>query len=146
MMRSRNILLALIGLAILPLASAAADDALLASLQGVWNAQSMEVEGKPGPAEALKHLRFTFDGKMLLVRGNHGDEREEQCQYKIDSTKTPKELDVTPVQEQMKLQGIFDLQGDVMTVCVRRGGGGRPTSFDTTTGQGLVKIIFKKQP
>ena len=90
---------------------AAPDDK--ASLQGVWIAESMEVEGKPAPAEAVKRTRFTFKGDKLLVKGNFDDEREEECIYHIDSTKSPKHLTFTPPKEshqETPILGIYDVQ------------------------------------
>ena len=90
--------------------SAAPDDK--ASLQGIWNAKSMEVDGKPAPAEAVKLMRFTFKGGNVSVRGNFNDDREEECSYAIDATKSPKHIDIKPPKEDKSILGIYDIKGD----------------------------------
>jgi uncharacterized protein (TIGR03067 family) len=116
-------------------------------LQGVWAAQSVEADGKPAPAEAVKRMRFTFKGDKLLVRGNHDDDREEECPCTVDPKQTPKHLDFTPPKEQKAVLGIYELKGDELKVCVRHASSseGRPTEFATKAGSKLVLIVFKKQ-
>jgi uncharacterized protein (TIGR03067 family) len=60
----------------------AGDDAK--PLQGVWIAQSMEADGKPAPADAVKRMKFTFTDDKLLIAGNFADDREQECAYKVD--------------------------------------------------------------
>lgn len=69
------------------------------SLQGVWVAQSMEVDGKAAPAEVVKQMRFTFKMDKLFIKGNFDDEREEECSYEIDPEKSTKHLDFSPPRE-----------------------------------------------
>jgi uncharacterized protein (TIGR03067 family) len=123
---------------------AAPDDK--ASLQGVWIAESMEADGKPAPAEALKRMRFTFKGDKLLVRGNFADDREEECSYGIDATKSPKHLDFTPPKEKEPILGIYEIKGDDLKLCLRHGGSsaGRPTEFSAKPDSELILFVFKR--
>jgi uncharacterized protein (TIGR03067 family) len=116
------------------------------SLQGIWTAQSMEADGKAAPANAVSRMRFTFQGKKLLVKGNSPDDREEQCSYKIDTTKSPNCLDFTPTKEKKTVLAIYEVKEDELKVCLRHEGspGGRPTEFSTKPDSGLVLIVFKK--
>jgi uncharacterized protein (TIGR03067 family) len=122
----------------------AADDK--ASLQGVWIAESMEVDGKPAPAEVIKRMRFTFKGDKLLVKGNFNDDREEQCSYEIDATKSPKHLDFTPPKEKKPILGIYEVKGDELKLCLRHGSSsdGRPTEFSTKPDSNLILMVFKR--
>lgn len=117
------------------------------ALQGVWVAQSMETDGKPAPAEAIKRMRFTFKGDKLFMRGNFADDREAECAYKVDARQAPKHLDVTPPKEDKAVLGIYDLKGDELKVCLRHASSsdGRPTEFATKADSKLVLIVFKKQ-
>jgi uncharacterized protein (TIGR03067 family) len=123
------------------------DDAAAKSLQGVWIAETLEADGKAAPAEAFKTMRFTFKGDMLLVRGNHRDNREEECSYKIDPKQSPPQLDFTPSGEDKPIQAIYQVKGDELQVCLRHaeGEGGRPTEFVTKPESRLVLIKFKRE-
>jgi uncharacterized protein (TIGR03067 family) len=123
---------------------AAPDDK--ASLQGVWIAKSMEADGKPAPAEEVKRMRFTFKGDKLLVRGNFDNDREEECSYEIDATKSPKHLDFTPPKEEKPILGIYAVKGDELKLCLRHGNssGGRPTEFSTKPESDLILMVFKR--
>jgi uncharacterized protein (TIGR03067 family) len=118
------------------------------ALQGVWVAQSLEADGKPAPADAIKLMRFTFKGDRLLLRGNARDNREEECAYKIDPKQSPKQLDFTMPNEKMPILGIYAVMGDELKLCIRHASNsseGRPTSFSTTAGKGLVLVVLKKE-
>jgi len=123
--------------------SAGTDDK--ASLQGVWTAKSMEVDGKPAPAEAVKQMRFTFKGDKLLVRGNHKDDSEQECSYEIDATKSPKHLDFTQ-EDKQHVRGIYDINGDELKVCLRHASSsdGRPADFSTKPRSKLILLVFKR--
>ena len=123
-----------------------ADDAK-DSLQGVWVAQSVETDGKAAPADVVKRMRFTFKGDKLFIKGNFDDDREEECDYKIDSKQSPKHLDFSPPKEKKPVLGIFAVKGDELKVCLRHGGSsdGRPKKFTTKADSNLVLIVFKKE-
>jgi uncharacterized protein (TIGR03067 family) len=125
--------------------SRAADDPKDA-LQGVWVAQSMESDGKAVPEEARKRMRFTFKGDKLIIRGNDDSDREQDCTYKIDATKSPKQLDITTTKDRTPLLAIYEVKGDELKVCVRHASSdeGRPTGFATKADTRLVLIVFKK--
>jgi uncharacterized protein (TIGR03067 family) len=122
---------------------AATDDK--ASLQGVWNAKSMDVDGKPGPVEAVKRMRFTFKDDKLLVRGNHNDDSEQECRYEIDATKSPKHFDFTQADKQ-HVSGIYEINGDELRVCLRHASSsdGRPADFSTKPQSKLILLVFKR--
>ena len=117
------------------------------SLQGVWVAQSMEVDGKAVPVDVAKRLRFTFKGDKLFLKGNFKDDREEECPYKIDPKQSPKHLDFSPPKEKSPILGIYEVKGDELKVCLRHAASsdGRPTEFTTKADSKLMLIVFKKQ-
>jgi uncharacterized protein (TIGR03067 family) len=121
----------------------AADPALI----GVWNGQSMEAGGKPVPAAAAHHMRFTFVGDTLKVRGNFSDDRESTCQtLKTDTSVTPHTLDCK--MSDALLLAIYKVQGDTLTFCARHASYnamGRPTTFSTSPGSHSVLVVFAKQ-
>jgi len=116
------------------------------SLEGVWVATDMTADGKPAPADAVKRMRFTFKADKLLVRGNFDNDVEEECGYRIDAAKSPKQLDIQPPKEKQPILAIYDLKGDQLQLCLRHGGssGGRPTEFASKPDSGLVLLVFKR--
>jgi uncharacterized protein (TIGR03067 family) len=117
------------------------------SLQGVWMGESMESDGNQAPKEAVDRMRFTFKKNELLVKGNFQDDREERCSYKIDGTKSPKQLDFTPPKAEKPILAIYELKGDKLRIRLRHGGsfGGRPTEFSAKRDSGMVLIVFKRK-
>ena len=146
----RRLLLTLLAVPCLAIAlqsvTAAGDDAKK-PLQGVWVAQSMEADGKPAPAEAVKRLRITFNNDKLFLAGNFNDDREEECVYKIDPTQSPKHLDFTPPKEKKAILAIYEVKGDELKICLRHASSsdGRPTEFATKAGSRLVLMVLKKE-
>lgn len=117
-----------------------------AALQGVWIAKSMETDGKPAPATTVKRMRFRFKGDKLFVRGNFENDTEDECEYKIDATKSPKHIDILPPKEKNPILGVYDIKGDELSLCLRHADtpGGRPTKFSTATEPNLILIVFKR--
>lgn len=140
------IVVAAAGLMIAPSFSTA-DDNVAAPIQGVWIAQSMEADGKPAPAEAIRRMQFHFQGSKLLIRGNSDNDQEEECDYKIDPKQSPHHLDFTPPKANKPILAIYDVKGDEMKICMRHASSadGRPTEFATKADSKLVLIVFTKQ-
>jgi uncharacterized protein (TIGR03067 family) len=125
-----------------------ADDDPKDALQGVWVAKSMKADGKPAPKEAVKRMRFTFDGDKLLMRGNSKtDDSEEEATYVVDAEPSPKHLDFTPPNADTPVMAIYEIKGDELKVCIRhaKSSEGRPTKFESKPNSRLVLIVFKKQ-
>jgi uncharacterized protein (TIGR03067 family) len=119
-----------------------------ASLQGAWTPKSVEVEGKPAPEDVVKSLHFTFDGDKLIVKGDRGHATEE-IQYKIDATKSPKQIDIMPpkdVANGKTVLGIYEINGDELKLCFRQAQSslGRPTDFSTKPDSDLTLAIFTR--
>jgi uncharacterized protein (TIGR03067 family) len=60
----------------------------------------------------------------------------------------PARIDLTTVfegsQERWQTEGIYVLQGDVLTYCIARPGQPRPTTFDTKKGEGHTLVVLKR--
>jgi len=116
-------------------------------LLGVWVGQSMEADGKPVPEETAKRIRFTFKDDQLIIRGNFADDRDGSCTYKLDAAKTPKQLEFTPEKQDKPVLGIYELNGDVLKICMRHANSpaGRPTQMATQPDSRLILVTLKKQ-
>ncbi len=122
------------------------DDAKKA-LQGVWVAQSMEADGMPVPPEIVAKIQFSFKAEKLIIKGNHDDAREEECTYTLDAKQSPHHLDFTAPNQDRPVQGIYELKGDELKLCLRHNSSseGRPTEFATKADSRLVLLVLKKQ-
>ena len=121
------------------------------ALQGVWIAESLKASSNELPADAFKHVQFTFQGNRLVIWwGFHLEDAsgpEMVCTYSVDPEQSPKRLDFTPRGETTPNVGIYDLKGDRLTVCFQEGGSarGRPTEFATPAHGRLILIALKKR-
>jgi uncharacterized protein (TIGR03067 family) len=115
------------------------------SLQGTWAYQSMEWNGKKLPAEQISKTTITFEGDKFTVRV--GDKVTLTGTYKFDLTKSPKTFDATVTEGLEKGSmplGIFKVEGDTVTGCVRLEGRERPTEFKTSNGSNTVLVVAKR--
>jgi uncharacterized protein (TIGR03067 family) len=95
----------------------------------------------PPPGEITK-LRLTFkDGKVAADRG---EGKPDEIEYKIDSTTTPKSLDLIEAKDRPML-AIYELDGDTLKLCVSEGGqkGVRPTEMKSD-GKNIAVITLKR--
>ena len=115
-------------------------------LQGVWLAESMEINGKPASAKELASTRFTFMKDKILIRDSKSEGKDQQATYLMtDWTQSPKHLDITI--QNKTLHGIFEVNGDVLKVCYETGddSANRPTKFATSKEKESVLIVFRRQ-
>jgi uncharacterized protein (TIGR03067 family) len=116
------------------------------SFEGTWIVDSLETDGRKAPKAAIKHLSFRFAGDKLFIKGNFGDEREDESSFVLDQTKEPKHLDFTPPEENKPILAIYERKGKTLNICVRHAMNsdkGRPTEFKTTPdSSGLVLIVL----
>ena len=109
-------------------------------LEGAWQAQIVEQNGKPAAAETVARTRYTFNGKRLLVRGNYATDREDELTFTADASDTPKFLDLTD-SNGYETAGIYEIKDDILTICLRRGE--RPTECGAGTPR-VTRIVFKR--
>ncbi len=122
------------------------DDGDAEKIQGTWVAVSAEMDGKPAPAEAIKDLTILVTADKLAF--NPGGENR-QSLYKLDPTKTPKGIELTPQDGPGKgkaLHCLYELDGDRLKLCLLNGEGEEPKEFATTPGSNLRLLIFKRKP
>jgi uncharacterized protein (TIGR03067 family) len=117
-------------------------------LQGTWKLIYEEVEGKGG--KPTNDIRLKFD-KAIETEWSAG-ELATQCSFKIDSTKKPKTLDLTILENRLipeskgtKIYCIYEFDKNRLKVCyptmnLRR----RPKEFATKEGNEAVLHIYEK--
>jgi uncharacterized protein (TIGR03067 family) len=127
-------------------------------IQGEWEMTGGERGGKPAPDDAIKDVKFVFTAKTLTIKGRKEDP-EQVNDYKIDSTKSPKEIDVEPSTKTSEtsgggkiehksegMKGIYSLDGDTLKICFDKEDkdSKRPTEIATKDGSGVTILILKR--
>jgi uncharacterized protein (TIGR03067 family) len=112
----------------------------LDAIQGTWQFTYLEEGGDPVPAELVEQLQHVFDGESLtMIVG----EKEKLATYKLDPTSSPKSIDI--IREGNTEQGIYELQGDTLRLCLANDSQPRPTRFDSKPASGRHAIAILKR-
>jgi RNA polymerase sigma factor (sigma-70 family) len=118
-------------------------------LQGVWDATAVEVDGKEpkDPDNPDKKTSWEFQGERVFMTE---DQTESKAQFKLDPTKTPRALDVVlPPRavgdKELTIPCVYQLDGDVLKVCMPRGEGGRPSALASKAGDNNMLMTFKRR-
>lgn len=135
----------LIAISLLVGALSAQDDAGkkdLDSIQGVWQAISAEIEGKPASGELIKRLKLTFKGNKVSHPAPDG--KIEEVTFKLDPSKNPKTIDVTASSDTDKsIVGIYSIEGDTLKICATKAGQERPKEFKS--GNDVANFVFMRE-
>ena len=90
--------------------------------QGTWKVVEGEHNGTKLPQEFLDGLKLSFKGDKASMEfmgmAKEGD-------FKLDPTTKPKSIDLTIYGKPGK--GIYQIDGDSLTICIKIGDGERPT-------------------
>lgn len=128
------------------IAANAQDDAAkkdLESLQGVWQFESLEVEGKGLPDDPGKPIRMTIKGNRVRHPGREG--KIEEAIIRLDPSRKPKAIDMSPLSGPDKgkaVLGIYAIDGDMLKICAATIGKDRPTEFKA--GKNVVLMVLKR--
>jgi len=112
-------------------------------LQGKWQITKMEVENKAFPPEDLAKLKISIEGNKFITLKDNGE--QEKNSFKLDATKKPRRIDVTPLGgplEGQTLEGIYALEGETLKMCLALPDGARPDAF--AAGDMRVFITLKR--
>lgn len=110
----------------------------LKNLQGSWSIESLEIDGRPMPADTfaeacivIKGSQFTSTGMGAKFKGTvEVDEHQKPKTFDLVFTAGPKKGIRNP--------GIYQLDGDSWTICLATRGDKRPRTFNTREGDGLA--------
>jgi uncharacterized protein (TIGR03067 family) len=121
-------------------------------LQGEWQAVEIETQGKKVSKDnpEVKNLRFVFDGQGITLPIPDGGGQGRKKTYKLDATKSPKEIDITSLDGQEKDQTaacIYKLDGDRLTICIpyfTKDPSIRPKEFKAGADDGIMVITLER--
>ena len=111
-----------------------------AKLLGTWIPQFIEKGGEPAPTRALKTFLLTFK------EGGHramGKDQPGKGTYKVDADKKPKQIELS-FEDGVTFKGIYELEGNVLKLCLDERKGGRPTEFKSTKNSSIVLIVLQR--
>lgn len=125
--------------------TAFASDPDLPKLQGQWVLAQLRENDDHAPDEIIKtgKLEIRGDEYHAEIKG-----RPVKLAFKLDSSKSPKQIDVTIPDGPSKgkqFAGIYKIEGDTVTICRPRDpGGARPTAFDPAKNANQVQTVWKR--
>jgi uncharacterized protein (TIGR03067 family) len=108
----------------------------LRSLEGTWAFRSLEVDGEKMPTAAAGESRLLIDGDRFRMESPAANY---EGIFDIDIERTPHTIDIDFVdgpEAGNRSEGIFELEGDRLTICLGFAGESRPKAFNTTRGSG----------
>ena len=123
----------------------------LDKLQGTWLTVSLVSDGKTlvdekDPPKEGPTTKLAYEGDRWMVKV--GDKTVASGTTKIDSTKTPKEIDVmdeSGMQNGKTKFGIYELDEDMYKYCLAPAGKPRPTEFASKAGSGHSLGVSKRE-
>ncbi len=129
---------------LLLMAGAAVNAEQAASLNGVWQAENAEIDGRKLPAAMVASMRLT------LRNGAYQSQSKtlaEEGTYVTNTTMSPHWLDIRSAKGATKgtqTVAIFELAGDTLKICYKIQGGERPESFSTNPGNYQLLVTYKR--
>jgi uncharacterized protein (TIGR03067 family) len=108
----------------------------LRALQGEWRFVGLQVDGNDVPASMYGHSRILMDGDRFRMES---PEANYDGVLTIDASTEPMRIDIEFVEGPEAGNsscGIYELDGDQLTICLGVAGASRPKSFSTKQGSG----------
>lgn len=113
-------------------------------IQGKWNAQTIRNGGKDVPTEG-SGMEFAA-GRLTNLKD--GDPTGPFGSYRLDENKQPKWLDIHDDKRNLDIVGIYQLEGDTLTICLNeqaKSDAERPTTFTSESGSNQIVMQLRRR-
>ena len=114
-------------------------------IEGEWKMVSCITDGAPMEESAVQWVKRSTVGDQIAIQA--GPQTLMKMTFTCDSSKSPKTIDYvhTAGTNKGKTQlGIYELQGDVLRICMGVAGGARAKKFESVRGNGLTLSVWKR--
>ncbi|MFQ5733211.1 MAG: TIGR03067 domain-containing protein [Planctomycetaceae bacterium] len=122
------------------------DDADLKKVQGHWKIVAMQSGGKDAGADFLKGNLVVAKKTFTIVFTRNGTERKLPIQIKLDSSKSPKQIDFIDKDGKVNNHGIYKLDGKKLTICFDRVRRERPKKFESKKDTRVRLMVVERKP
>jgi uncharacterized protein (TIGR03067 family) len=113
-------------------------------LQGEWKIEAGQKDGENVPDEVKQNMTIVFEGSKLFVRDAAGENKDEMS-FTFDTKAKPAAIDFVRKRDNKKLEGIFELKGDVLKLCLYDGANNaRPSEFSAPQGSNNTYAELKR--
>jgi uncharacterized protein (TIGR03067 family) len=112
-------------------------------LQGAWRVAATEFDGRSVSPDTLKERQIVFAGDKFKVVVSGDTKRT--LTFTLDTSKTPKHIDIINSEKQETAMGIFALEKDELRLCYGEPGDKRPTEFDSPAGKRIFLLTLKRE-
>lgn len=122
-----------------------ADSVTAKDLIGMWTCTSAVIDGRPVAEETVQQLRLTLTADRY--KSERGDQVLFDSTYSVDFSKKPPQIDMIGTEGELKgksAPGIFQLDGNVLTLCYVMPGGARPTAFESQAQSGTLLVVYQR--
>jgi uncharacterized protein (TIGR03067 family) len=122
-------------------AGAQDDKKELAELQGTWKLVSAEHDNPALDSDGSGLAPWVIKGNKVLYAG------AEWAVLTVDSTTTPRVIDLGPLQPKRVFEGVYVVEGDQLKICVNRqtdGAKNRPLDFTTKGQADRLLLVFER--
>ncbi len=119
--------------------------AKLKPFQGEWKILAITRDGQPVPEDRFRNFRLIVKGKERIIKS--GDMVVSKATYTVDPTKKPPVIDISVSDGPLagsKVQGIYELKGDKLTICLALEGDDRPDALTAEAGSGRLLQVFER--
>lgn len=114
----------------------------LKKLQGDWKMVTAKMRGQNAPPEFLKTKLNVKGDTFTLIRKIGGKIRQSPIRGKLNTAKTPRQIDFIKKDGTVDSVGIYKLDGDKVSFCFDRKK--RPAKFESPAGSQATLFVFKR--
>lgn len=129
---------------LLPSPARGDDKADLAKIQGHWKTLSAKRGGKEAPPAILNSKLNVKKNTFTLISTRNGKDRQEPIDVKLDSSKSPRQIDLLKKDGTVSSHGIYKVEGKKLTLCFARVKDPRPKKFESKEGSRIYLMVFER--